>query len=141
MIPDAERVLRANPELYGRFLDSDCKLPVEIDPRISRVGIILRKTSLDELPQFVNVLRGEMSLVGPRPVVGPELEKYGERAGNLLSVKPGMTGYWQVNGRSRVSYPDRADLDLHYVTKWSLALDIAILLRTIPQMLRPRGAF
>lgn len=141
MHPDAEHILRADADLYRRFLETDCKLPVEIDPRITRVGALLRKTSLDEIPQLFNVLRGEMSLVGPRPVVGPELENYGEWTGSFLAVKPGMTGYWQVNGRSNVTYPERAHLDLMYITQWSLALDLKILLRTIPEVLRIRGAF
>jgi len=140
MRPDAEEVLRKDPELYAKYLANDFKLPEGEDPRISRVGRFLRKTSLDELPQLINVLRGEMSLVGPRPVVGLELTHYGEHAETLLSVKPGITGYWQISGRSEIHYPERALLDLRYIENWSLLFDLRILLATIPFVLTRRGA-
>src|SRR5690606_29202563 len=105
-----------------------------------RVGRFLRKTSLDELPQLINVLRGEMSLVGPRPIVGPEIEHYGVNAAVFLAVKPGMTGYWQINGRSEVGYPERAEMDLYYINNWSLLLDLWILLVTVPRVIMRRGA-
>jgi undecaprenyl-phosphate galactose phosphotransferase len=100
------------------------------DPRVTRIGRLLRSTSLDELPQLFNVLRGDISLVGPRPVTQTELERYGERAPTLLSIMPGITGYWQTNGRSEVDYAERVRLDMAYVANWSLGLDFMILLKT-----------
>jgi exopolysaccharide production protein ExoY len=110
------------------------------DPRITPLGHILRKLSLDELPQFINVLRGDMSCVGPRPIVEEELEKYGMSAVSYKSTRPGLTGLWQVSGRSRTSYKRRVALDRYYTTHWSLMLDAAILLRTIPAVLRYEDA-
>jgi len=140
MRADAEEVLRADPELYDLFLQNDCKLPPDLDPRITGAGRFLRKTSLDELPQLLNVLRGDMSLVGPRPLVGPELENYSGKIPALLSVKPGMTGLWQITGRSRVTFPERAILDLEYVRNWSLLRDLWIMFMTVPAVLYQRGA-
>lgn len=140
MRADAEDLLRSDPSLYERFIKNGCKLPESDDPRITRPGRWLRKTSLDELPQLINVLRGDMSLVGPRPLVGPELDYYADRAIALLSVKPGMTGLWQVSGRSRVGYPERADMDMKYVRSWSLLRDLWILAMTVPAVLLQRGA-
>ena len=140
MRADAEERLRADTGLYQRFIENGCKLPEREDPRITGPGRFLRRTSLDELPQLVNVLRGEMSLVGPRPLVGPELDYYADRAVALLSVKPGMTGLWQVSGRSRVGYPERADMDMNYVRNWSLLRDMWILAMTVPAVLLQRGA-
>jgi lipopolysaccharide/colanic/teichoic acid biosynthesis glycosyltransferase len=140
MRADAEAILRAEPELYACFIRNGCKLPEREDPRITRPGRFLRRTSLDELPQLINVLRGDMSLVGPRPLVGPELDHYADRAIALLSVKPGMTGLWQVSGRSRVGYPERADIDMDYVRSWSLLRDLWILAMTVPAVLLQRGA-
>lgn len=137
---DAEEVLEKDPELQAKFLSNDCKIPEGEDPRITRVGRFLRTTSLDELPQLINVLRGEMSLVGPRPIVGPELQHYGTEASTFLAVRPGMTGHWQISGRSEVGYPERAELDLGYIKRWSLLLDLRILLATIPHVLTRRGA-
>ena len=140
MRSDAEEVLRADAGLYDMFLQNDCKLPEDVDPRLTRSGRFLRKTSLDELPQLVNVLRGEMSLVGPRPLVGPELGNYRGRVPTLLSVKPGMTGRWQISGRSRVSYPERAEMDLEYVRNWSFLGDLWILSLTPFAVFVRRGA-
>lgn len=137
---DAEEVLKRDPELYEMFLANDCKLPEDVDPRVTRAGRFIRKTSIDELPQLLNVLRGEMSLVGPRPLVGPEIGNYEGRVPTLLSVKPGMTGLWQVSGRSSVTYPERAEMDLDYVRRWSLLRDLWILLLTPPAVLIRRGA-
>jgi len=109
------------------------------DPRITRVGRFLRKTSLDELPQLVNILKGDMALVGPRPIVAEEVVKYGEYYKILVSVKPGLTGLWQVSGRSDVSYPKRVELDVYYITHWSLWLDAYILLKTPREILLGRG--
>jgi exopolysaccharide production protein ExoY len=140
MAGGADEVLRRSPDLYRIYVSSNFKLPEEIDPRITPLGRFLRRTSLDELPQLWNVLRGEMSLVGPRPIVPEELGKYGEYARMLVRVKPGLTGFWQVNGRSTVGYPERARMDLRYVAERSLHEDIQILLRTLPAVLRRRGA-
>jgi len=111
------------------------------DPRITRVGKIIRKLSLDELPQFWNVLRGDMSLVGPRPPIDYEIEKYEPwHLRRILEMKPGITGLWQVGGRNTTSFDDMVRLDLRYVRNWSLWLDIKIILRTILEMIRPSGA-
>jgi len=140
MRADAEQVLRADPNLYAAYVSNHFKLPADQDPRLTRVGRWLRRTSLDELPQLFNVLEGQMSLVGPRPVVPEELDHYGGRAPLLLSLKPGITGTWAVNGRSEVGYPVRADMELEYVRSWSLWLDIGIMLWTVPAVMRTRGA-
>jgi lipopolysaccharide/colanic/teichoic acid biosynthesis glycosyltransferase len=141
MRADAEAILRADPALYSRFLANDCKLPAEEDPRITKIGSFLRRSSLDELPQLINVLLGDMTLVGPRPVVGPELNHYGAMGSTVLSVRPGITGYWQVHGRSSVAFPERAEMDLHYISNWSLALDLRLLALTVPAVCRQRGAY
>ena len=106
------------------------------DPRVTRVGHLLRRTSLDELPQLINVLRGEMSLVGPRPITADELKLYGQRASALLTIPPGITGYWQVNGRSNVSYDERVRLDMAYISSWSVRLDLLIMARTFRALFR-----
>lgn len=137
---NAEAALRADPKLYAEYLRKNFKLPEDRDPRITRVGRFLRKTSLDEFPQLWNVVRGEMSLVGPRPIVPAELGQYGERAALFLSVKPGISGAWAVNGRSLVGYPDRADMELAYVRGWRVGLDFSILARTVPAVFARRGA-
>jgi exopolysaccharide biosynthesis polyprenyl glycosylphosphotransferase len=111
------------------------------DPRVTKVGRFLRRQSLDELPQLVNVLRGDMSIVGPRPVTTDELVRYGEEAATLLSVRPGITGYWQINGRSRGDYDDRVRLDTAYVRGWSLKLDFLILGKTAWVLLTGHGAY
>jgi exopolysaccharide production protein ExoY len=111
------------------------------DPRVTRVGRFLRKHSIDELPQILNVLRGDMSLVGPRPVAREELPLLGQRATDILRVRPGLTGLWAVSGRSDVSYQERAALEYRYAVGWSLWMDLKILLRTIPVVLRGRGAY
>lgn len=110
------------------------------DPRVTRVGRLLRKTSLDELPQLLNVLAGDISLVGPRPVTTAELARYGSHADDLVSIRPGVTGYWQINGRSRLSYEDRMQLDLAYIAGWSLRLDLEILAKTLRVVLTRRHA-
>jgi len=112
------------------------------DPRLTVVGSFLRKTSLDELPQFLNVLRGDMSMVGPRPPIPYELENYDIwHRRRLLEVKPGITGLWQVNGRSRLPFDDMVRLDLKYATTWSLWLDLTILVRTPQAVLSGDGAY
>lgn len=110
------------------------------DPRVTALGSFLRAWSLDELPQLFNVLRGDMSLIGPRPIVRAELPLYGELLDYYLSVKPGLSGLWQVSGRSNVDYARRAELDAEYVRTWSLWGDIRLILRTIPAVLRRDGS-
>jgi lipopolysaccharide/colanic/teichoic acid biosynthesis glycosyltransferase len=111
------------------------------DPRVTRIGLFLRKSSLDELPQLINVLRGEMSLVGPRPIVIDELSNYGEAAGLYLSARPGITGPWQIGGRSDSSYEQRIMLDAGYIRNWSLASDLLILLISPIAVIRQRGSY
>lgn len=114
---------------------------VEDDPRVSRLGRILRRTSLDELPQLFNVIRGELSMVGPRPIIAAELEHYGDRQASFLALKPGLTGLWQISGRSDLSYDERVKLDIYYVENWSLMLDLRILFKTVFALLGKRGAY
>ena len=111
------------------------------DPRVTRVGRFLRKTSLDELPQLFNVLRGEMSLVGPRPALPEETARYAESQRGRLRVKPGVTGLWQVNGRHDLVFEDYVRYDLFYVENWSLTMDLYILAKTIPALLTARGSY
>lgn len=110
------------------------------DPRITKIGNFLRKTSLDELPQMINILKGDMSFVGPRPVVEKEVEEYGEKKEKFLSVKPGLTGYWQVNGRSNTTYEERMEMELYYVDNCSLWLDIKIFFKTFITVFKKEGA-
>ena len=141
MVADAEQVLKRTPELYQKYLENNYKLPEGEDPRITRIGRFLRATSLDELPQLFNVCRGDMSLVGPRPVVPQEVANYADYAALFLSAKPGMTGHWQVSGRSEIKeYARRVELDLEYIRDQSLSKDLEILLRTVPAVLLRRGA-
>jgi lipopolysaccharide/colanic/teichoic acid biosynthesis glycosyltransferase len=140
MVPDADELLRRMPAAYKRYRALNFKLPPDEDPRITPLGRFLRRASLDELPQLWNVLRGDMSLVGPRAIVPEEIEQYGDYGRMLLRIKPGLTGIWQVTGRSSVGYPERARMDLEYVEGRSLGLDLSILLRTLPAVLRQRGA-
>jgi len=135
---DADAILAAHPEL-ARQLATTGKL--RHDPRITRTGNWLRKLSLDELPQAFNVLRREMSIVGPRMISPGEHERYGRWDLNLLTVRPGITGLWQVSGRSDLSYEDRVRLDMNYIRNWTIWLDLQILLQTIPAVLFGRGAY
>ncbi|ONG47876.1 hypothetical protein BKE38_22520 [Pseudoroseomonas deserti] len=142
MVPDAEaalaKLLAEDPEAAALWRTSR---KLKRDPRITRVGRVLRATSLDELPQLFNVLRGEMSLVGPRPVVQAELtEHYGPHASHYLAVRPGITGLWQISGRSDTSYAERIALDVRYVERFSLWFDLVILAKTVPAVLVRRGA-
>lgn len=141
MITDGDEILRAhlaaNPDANREWTETH---KLTNDPRITPLGHVMRKTSLDELPQLVNVLKGEMSLVGPRPIVAAEVERYGSAFTTCFSVTPGVTGLWQVSGRSDCTYAERVALDLDYATRWSLSRDIAILLHTIPAVLAQRGS-
>ena len=142
MIVNAGEVLQSlleNDHQAKTEWETDFKL--KKDPRITRVGAFLRNSSLDELPQLWNVLKGDMSLVGPRPLVKEELEKYGDQVDYYLQVRPGMTGLWQVSGRNDVDYSHRVYLDVWYVKNWSLWYDIAILLKTFKAVLKKQGAY
>jgi Undecaprenyl-phosphate galactose phosphotransferase WbaP len=134
------RLLSESADLQEEFRN-DFKL--RNDPRITRLGRFLRRSSLDELPQFLNVLRGEMSLVGPRPIVRQELPRYGDRMEEVLAVRPGLTGLWQVSGRNNLSYDERVALDLRYARHRSVWMDLSIIARTIGVILDPRdrGAY
>ena len=111
------------------------------DPRITKIGKILRKTSLDELPQLINVIKGEMSLVGPRPIITDEIEKYGDYFADFCLVPPGITGVWQVNGRSDTTYEERVQMDSWYVRNWSPWVDIVYLLKTFSVVIKGKGAY
>jgi exopolysaccharide biosynthesis polyprenyl glycosylphosphotransferase len=131
--------LMADPELRQEF---ETNFKLERDPRVTRIGAFLRRTSIDELPQLLNVLRGDLSLVGPRPVTEEELPRYGGESTTLLNAKPGLTGFWQISGRSDTTYDERVRLDLAYVTGWSLKSDMSILVKTFRKVfLHRQGAF
>ena len=142
MVMDADKrlqdLLDADPRLKKEW-ESSHKL--KDDPRVTKIGRILRRTSFDEFPQLINILKGDMSLVGPRPVTDPELEKYGENARRVLTVKPGLTGLWQVSGRSDTDYAERVSYDLYYLQSWSVWLDTWVLYRTIGVILKGKGAY
>lgn len=110
------------------------------DPRITKVGKFLRKTSLDELPQIVNIIKGDLSIIGPRPVIEEELEKYGDNKDKFLSVTPGFTGYWQANGRSSTTYEQRMEMELYYIDNISPKLDVKIFFKTIESVIKKEGA-
>lgn len=133
-----EHYLAEHPELREEW-ERDHKL--KYDPRVTRIGRFLRKTSLDELPQLWNVIRGDMSLVGPRPIVDAEVDKYGAYYGLYTMVKPGITGLWQVSGRNNTTYDERVQFDAYYVRNWSPSLDLYLLLRTIRIVLFAKGAY
>ena len=138
MVINGDEVLARHPELKAT-LERDHKL-VD-DPRVTRIGRILRRFSLDETPQLLNVLRGEMALIGPRMIHPKEMEKFGQWGLNLLTVRPGITGLWQVSGRSDLDYADRVRLDMHYIRNWSIWLDLYILVRTPIAMIKGEGAY
>ena len=144
MYPEAKDILE-------NLLTKDNRLRLEFeenhklknDPRITTIGKFLRKTSLDELPQFINVLRDEMSIVGPRPIVKEEEKRYGKNLKKFLSIKPGITGLWQVSGRNNLTYKRRVELDLNYIKNFNFLMDIRIIIRTFGVILFPldRGAY
>lgn len=133
-----DELLKNDPKAKEEW---DATFKLKNDPRITKIGAFLRKTSLDELPQLLNVLKGEMSLVGPRPIINAELERYNDQVDYYLLSKPGMTGLWQVSGRSDVDYDTRVYLDAWYVKNWSMWNDIAILLKTVIVVLKKDGAY
>jgi Undecaprenyl-phosphate galactose phosphotransferase WbaP len=143
MVVDADKMLAHYLETHPRAaMEWARQQKLRHDPRVTRIGTILRKTSIDELPQLINVLRGEMSLVGPRPVVHDELDEHYGPVGSIAysAMRPGITGLWQVSGRSDTTYRERVTLDITYRSNWSFLLDLKILLRTIPVVLGRRGA-
>jgi len=142
MVRDGERALAAHvgaDEGLRREWTQARKL--RNDPRITRLGRFLRRFSIDELPQLLNVFIGNMSLVGPRPVPRDELAYFGDRAAQIVEVRPGLTGLWAVSGRSEISYRERVELEHRYVVEWSLRMDALILLKTIPAVVRGHGAY
>ena len=141
MVPDADRklaeILSGNAELRKEWNE---RFKLDNDPRVTRIGSFLRKTSLDELPQLINVIRGDMALIGPRPIVEKEIAYYGEAYDEFSSVKPGVTGLWQVSGRSETDYVTRVALDSYYVRNWSVWMDLWIVRRTVGEVVSGRGA-
>ncbi len=142
MIMDSQQFLEdflaSNPEAQAEW-DKDFKL--KDDPRVTRIGSFLRKTSLDELPQLFNVLKGDMSLVGPRPVVANELTRYGALTQKYMSARPGMTGLWQVSGRNDTTYRERISLDYYYIENWGIHTDMLLMFKTLAVIFQGRGAY
>ena len=138
MVTNAEELIKQfTPEQMKEYKEN---FKLENDPRITKVGKFLRKTSLDELPQLLNIIQGDLALIGPRPVVKKELEKYGENAGKFLSVTPGLTGNWAASGRSNTTYEERMKMELWYVDNISLKTDIKIFFKTIIAVIKKEGA-
>jgi lipopolysaccharide/colanic/teichoic acid biosynthesis glycosyltransferase len=138
MVVDAEQ---RRAELMARDDGNGVLFKLKRDPRVTRVGAIIRRFSLDELPQLFNIISGDMSLVGPRPPLPEEVAGYSNDASRRLRVRPGLTGLWQVSGRSDLSWEESLRLDLRYVDNWTLALDLAILWRTLRAVIRGAGAY
>lgn len=138
MVVNGEDVLNAQPALKEELARNH---KLKYDPRITRIGSFLRRFSLDELPQLFNVLGRDMSLVGPRMISPEEMAMYKQFDMNLLTVHPGITGLWQVSGRSDISYDERVRLDMYYIRNWSIWLDLQLLFQTIPAVLKGRGAY
>ena len=138
MVIDAEELLEAMPEENRKEFADHFKL--KDDPRITRIGRFIRKTSIDELPQLINVLLGDMSLVGPRPPLLAEREAYGRHLAAIMSVRPGVTGYWQVHGRSDIAFEERIELNEYYIAHQSIQLDLKILLETVKVVVTKEGA-
>ncbi|MRM44732.1 sugar transferase [Lactococcus cremoris] len=139
MILNAEQYLELHPEVKAAYHAKGNKL--ESDPRVTKIGSFIRQHSIDELPQFINVLKGDMALVGPRPILLFEAKEYGERLPYLLICKPGITGYWTTHGRSKVIFPQRADLELYYLQYHSTKNDIKLIMLTIKQILHGSDAY
>ena len=138
MVAEAEQLLENNAQLRRQF---EAKFKMESDPRVTRLGALLRKTCIDELPQLFQVLRGEMSLVGPRPIVERELHKYGFFGTKLLSIKPGLSGLWQVCRRNDTTYDERIQMDMFYIDHRCISLDLLLLIYTVIAVVQRRGAF
>ena len=138
MVINAEELIeKFTPEQMKEYKEN---YKLTADPRITKVGGFLRKTSLDELPQLINIIKGELSIIGPRPVVQEELEKYGPNAQKFLSVTPGLTGYWAANGRSSTTYEERMEMELYYVDNMSLCLDLKVFFKTFGAVIKKEGA-
>ena len=138
MVTNAEELIKQfTPEQMKEYKEN---FKLENDPRITKVGKFLRKTSLDELPQLLNIIQGDLALIGPRPVVKKELEKYGENAGKFLSVTPGLTGNWAASGRSNTTYEERMKMELWYVDNISFITDVKIFFKTIIAVIKKEGA-
>lgn len=143
MVVDADKKLLGNKELYAKYVANSYKLPAGEDPRVTKFGSFIRRTSLDELPQFINIFIGDMSIIGPRPIVEKELAEYetAERINKLLSVTPGAMGYWQAIGRSNIEYPERCEVELYYVDHASLLFDFQIIFKNIISIFKSDGAY
>ncbi len=141
MIYNADKILEKDPKLYQKYVDNGFKLPQGEDPRITKVGAFIRKTSLDEIPQFINVVIGQMSLVGPRPIVKKEMFEYGDRIKEFLSVKPGALGLWQASGRANIGYPERCNIELEYVRNASYWYDVKVFFACCISIQKKDGAF
>lgn len=138
MVENAEELIKKFNEEQMKEFNENFKLTQ--DPRITKIGKFLRKTSLDELPQIINIIKGELSIIGPRPVIDEELEKYGENKEKFLSITPGLTGYWQANGRSCTTYDERMKMELYYIDNMSIKMDIKIFFKTIVSVIKKEGA-
>jgi Undecaprenyl-phosphate galactose phosphotransferase WbaP len=142
-------MVKNSDELLSKMLETDPDMKKEWemnqklqnDPRITKIGRILRRYSLDEFPQLINILKGEMSLVGPRPIVDDEIQKYGEEYERIFSIKPGLTGLWQVSGRNDINYNDRVTYDTYYLQSWSPWLDLWIIYKTFAVIITGKGAY
>ena len=138
MVENAEEIMKTfTPEQMKEFKEN---YKLANDPRITKVGNFLRKSSLDELPQLLNILKGDLSIIGPRPIIEEELERYGEKKSTFLSVTPGLTGYWAANGRSCTSYEDRMKMELYYVENISFKLDMKVFFKTVISVIKRQGA-
>ena len=138
MVINAEELIKSfTPEQMREYKEN---YKLTNDPRITKIGKFLRKTSLDELPQLINIINGDLSIIGPRPVVADELEKYGVNKDKFLSVTPGLTGYWAANGRSNTTYEQRMEMELYYIDNLSLKMDIKVFFKTILSVLKKEGA-
>lgn len=138
MVINAEELIKSfTPEQMREYKEN---YKLTNDPRITKVGKFLRKTSLDELPQLINIINGDLSIIGPRPVVADELEKYGANKDKFLSVTPGLTGYWAANGRSNTTYEQRMEMELYYIDNLSLKMDIKVFFKTILSVVKKEGA-
>ena len=138
MVINAEELIKSfTPEQMKEYKEN---YKLTNDPRITKVGKFLRKTSLDELPQLINIINGDLSIIGPRPVIADELEKYGTNKDKFLSVTPGVTGYWAANGRSNTTYEQRMEMELYYIDNLSLKMDIKVFFKTILSVLKKEGA-
>jgi len=138
MVAQGDEILKKSPDLIEELAKNH---KLKNDPRVTRLGAFLRRYSLDELPQLINVLKRDMSLVGPRMISPPEVSMYKQFDMNLLTVLPGITGLWQVSGRSDISYEERVRLDMYYVRNWSIWLDLQLLFQTIPAVINGHGAY